>query len=71
MCDGYAVSMRYKKFKMNSPEAREAGRKLRAVPKHWKIINQRFKTKRSAEAARKRLPSPDDFYVTEVLDLFF
>jgi len=67
--DGYAVSLTYKKFALNSPEAKEVYRQLRQDPKHWKIVNQTFKTKRQAEAARKRLPVPGLFYVKEVLSV--
>ena len=69
--DGYAVSLTYRKFAVNSPEAKEAYRQLRQNPKHWKIVNQTFKTKRQAEAARKRLPTPDLFYVSEVLSVLW
>jgi hypothetical protein len=69
--DGYAVSLTYKKFALNSPEAKEAYRQLRQNPKHWKIVNQTFKTKRQAEAARKRLPTPGLFYVSEVLSVLW
>ncbi|MEO1981351.1 MAG: hypothetical protein ABGZ24_12600 [Fuerstiella sp.] len=68
----YTIGLIYgDECKVNSPEASAVHREIREVPKHRAILNGEYRTKRKAEAARKKLPNPERFNTAETFAVFF